>query len=148
MGFFGLRSLLERVDLTLNVCGILFVRPTSCIQGVLRFVDGTLPSLALLAPSSLFLRAFTIATLLRLLESECGLPVGRVVGGSLRMFCGLRLGDLRPALFELASPARSVGSSAFSLKVPLEPMGRFKTMPGTAIVAAMTSGSSLCFAAP
>jgi hypothetical protein len=106
MGFFGLRSLLERLDLSLNACGIHFVRPTSCIQGVLRFVDGTLPALALLAPSGLFLRAFAIATLLLLLESECGLPVGRVVGGSLRMF--LRLAARRLAACLLRNELGSI----------------------------------------
>ena len=45
-GYFGLRSLLEHLDLSLNVCGILFVLPTGCIQGALRFVDGALPTLA------------------------------------------------------------------------------------------------------
>ena len=50
------------------------------------------------------------------------------------------------ATFDAA--ARSVGSSACSLKARLEPTGRFRTTPGAAIVTAMTSGSSLCFATP
>jgi hypothetical protein len=62
-------------------------------------------------------------------------------------FCALRPRDLRPDFFEPRSPARSVGCSACSLKGPLEPTGRFRTTPGTAMVAAITSGSSLCLAA-
>src|ERR1700747_1659114 len=94
-GFFGLRSFLERLELSLNVRSVLFVLPTGCIQGALRLLDGLLPPLALLTLSGLFLRAFTLAPLLLLLESERGLPVGRLVLGRLRML--LRLRPHRPA---------------------------------------------------
>src|SRR5579872_6268619 len=70
-GFFGLRSFLERLELSLNVRSVLFVLPTGRIQGALRLVDGLLPPpLALLSLSGLFLRPFALATLLLLLESE------------------------------------------------------------------------------
>jgi hypothetical protein len=114
----------------------------------LRLVDGLLPLLALLTLSGLFLRAFALAAFLLLLESERGLPVGRLVRSPLKLLLRLRLTDLPPAFFEMSPPMRSVGSSACSLKGPLEPTGRFRTTPGAAMVAAMTSGSSLCFAAP
>jgi hypothetical protein len=41
--FFGLRSFLERLELSLNVRSVLFVLPTGRIQGALRLVDGLLP---------------------------------------------------------------------------------------------------------
>jgi hypothetical protein len=73
---FGLQSFLERLELSLNVRSVLFVRPTGRFQSALRLVDGLLPPLALLTLSGLFLRAFTLAALLLLLETERGLPVG------------------------------------------------------------------------
>ena len=92
MGVFGLRHFLENFDLGLDVGSVLFVLPTSSVQGALCLVDGMLPPLAFLLP---FLRAFALATLLLLLESERGLSVGRVVGGLLRML--LRLAAQRLA---------------------------------------------------
>jgi hypothetical protein len=62
-----------------------FVPPTGCVQGALCHVDGVLTSLALLPPDGFFLRAFALAGLLPLLESEYGLPVGRLVVTPLRM---------------------------------------------------------------
>src|SRR5437868_14911388 len=94
-GFFGLRSFLKRIELSLNVRSVLFVLPTGRIQGALCLVDGLLPPLALLTLSGLFLRAFALATLLLLLESERGLPVGHLVLGPLRML--LRPMPYRPA---------------------------------------------------
>src|SRR5580693_7954111 len=84
-GFFGLRSSLERLELSLNIRCVLFVLPTGCIQGALRLVDGLPPPLALLALSGLFLRAFTLAALLLLLEIERGLPGSSLILGPLRM---------------------------------------------------------------
>ena len=92
MGVFGLRHFLENFDLGLDVGSVLFVLPTSSVQGALCLVDGMLPPLAFLLP---FLRAFALATLLLLLESERGLSVGRVVGGLLLML--LRLAAQRLA---------------------------------------------------
>src|SRR5579872_5557303 len=94
-GFFGLRSFLERLELSLNVRSVLFVLPTGRIQGALRLVDGLLPPLALLSLSGLFLRPFALATLLLLLESERSLPISRLVRGSLRVL--LRFTPHRPA---------------------------------------------------
>ncbi|MDI4234164.1 hypothetical protein OZ411_15225 [Bradyrhizobium sp. Arg237L] len=90
--------------------------PACSIQGVLRVVDGLLPSLTLLPLGSLFLCAFALAALLLSLESECGLPVGCLVFGSLRMF--LRLSTCRFA----ASPFRSAvaGKIDRQLRVLLE----------------------------
>ncbi len=61
-------------------------------------------------------------------------------------FFGFARRLVRPA----AAPpsARSVGSSACSLKGPLDPTGRLSTTPGFAIVAATISGSSVSFATP
>jgi hypothetical protein len=56
-GFFGLRSFLERLELSLNVRSVHFVLPTGRIQGALRLVDGLLAPFALLTLSGLFLRA-------------------------------------------------------------------------------------------
>src|SRR5690242_7366941 len=92
--FFGLRSFLQRLDLSLNVRSAFLVLPTGRVQGVLRFVNGLLPLLALLALSGLFLHAFALAALLLLLESERGLPVARLVRGPLGTFRRLTL--LRP----------------------------------------------------
>jgi hypothetical protein len=82
-GSFGLRSFLDRLELSLNVRSDLFVLPTGRIQSALRLVDGLLPPLALLTLSGLFLRAFALAALLLLLESERGLPVSRLILGRL-----------------------------------------------------------------
>src|SRR5690348_5338490 len=78
-GFLGLRSFFERLALSLKLRSDLFVLTTGSIQGALRFLDGLLPPLALLALSGLFLHAFALAALLILLESERGLPVARLV---------------------------------------------------------------------
>src|SRR6516162_7359474 len=80
-GFFGLRSCLERLELSLNVRSVLFVLPTGRIQGALRLVNGLLPPLALLTLSGLFLRALALAAFLLLLESEPGLPLSLLVRG-------------------------------------------------------------------
>src|SRR6201984_2142049 len=97
--FFGLRSFLKRLELSLNVRSVLFVLPTGCLQGALRLVDGLLPPLELLTLSGLFLCAFALAALLLLLESERGLPVGRLVVGPLGML--LRFRPHRPAACRL-----------------------------------------------
>jgi hypothetical protein len=47
MGVFGLRHFLENFDLGLDVGSVLFVPPTSSVQGALCLVDGVLPPLAL-----------------------------------------------------------------------------------------------------
>src|SRR5262245_43400894 len=93
-GFFGLRSFLEGVELSLNVRSVLFVLPTGRIQGALRLVDGLLPPLALITLSGLFLRAFALAAFLLLLESERGISISRLVRGPLRLL--LRLTPHRP----------------------------------------------------
>jgi hypothetical protein len=67
------------------------VLPAGRIQGALRLVDGLLPPLALLALSGLFLRAFALAAPLLPLESERGLPVGRLVLGRLRTLLRLSI---------------------------------------------------------
>jgi hypothetical protein len=125
MGVFGLRHFLESFDLGLDVRSVLFVLPTSSIQGALRLIDRSLPSLSFLLPGGLFLRAFALAALLLLLESERGISVSRLVGGLLRM--PLRLaaqqiagsGLLRSALANkidwqlgalLEGPARAYGT--------------------------------------
>lgn len=65
----------------LNVSGRFFVLAAARVQGTLRLVDRVLPSLTLLLPGGLFLGTFALPLLLRLLESKCGLPVGRIVVG-------------------------------------------------------------------
>jgi hypothetical protein len=61
---------------------------------------------------------------------------------------GLRPFDLWVAFAGLSLSPRSVRSSASSPKGPSDPTGRLRTTPGFAMVAAMTSGSSLSLAAP
>src|SRR5260370_26641870 len=55
---FGPRPFLESFDLGLEVRSVLFVLPTSSIQGALRLGDRSLPSLSFLLLGGLFLRAF------------------------------------------------------------------------------------------
>jgi hypothetical protein len=54
---FGPRPFLESFDLGLDVRSVLFVGPTSSIQGALRLGDRSLPSLSFLLLGGLF-RAF------------------------------------------------------------------------------------------
>ncbi|WP_394570349.1 hypothetical protein [Bradyrhizobium sp. 31Argb] len=64
----------------------------------MRFVDGVLPSLALLLPSRLFLCILALASLLFLLKSECGLPVGcRIIAPLCMLLPRLVAGELRAA---------------------------------------------------
>jgi hypothetical protein len=56
--------------------------------------------------------------------------------------------DLRTDFAGLSLSPRLVGSLACSPKDPSDPTGRLRTTPGFAMAAAMTSGSSLSFAAP
>jgi hypothetical protein len=68
--------------------------PFGAIQGVLRLVDGLLPTFSLLLPGGLFLRPFTLAGPLLPFVGECGLPLRRLVdwpGGSLLRLVACRL---------------------------------------------------------
>ena len=89
-GCFGLRSLLERLELSLNVRSVLFVLPTGRIQGALRLVDGLLPPLALLTLSGLFLRALALAAFLLalLLAQTLTRPLRRIRGAADRIAAG------------------------------------------------------------
>ena len=147
-GVFGLRSLLESLHLGLDGRGPLRVLPLGLVQRRLRLVDGLLPAFTLLLPGGLFPRPFTLAPLLLPFEGESGLSLRRLVDGAggrlLRLWAFRLAGGFRRS----SPPPRSVGSSACSPKDPSDPTGRLRTTPGFAMVAAMTSGSSLSFAAP
>jgi hypothetical protein len=85
---FGLRLFLKGLQRGSNACYFLFVLPTGCVQGALRPADGMLPPLALLLQGSFFLRVLARAAIVLLLESECGLPTGRlVVAPPRRLLC-------------------------------------------------------------
>ena len=146
-GIFGLRSLLDSVRLGLDGSGSVRMLPFGLVQRRLRLVDGLLPVFALFLPGGLFPRPLAIAALLLPFVGDSGLLLRRLVGrpgGCLLRFAAGRLAlDGRA----MARP-RFVGSSACSLKGPFEPTGRLSTTPGFAEVAATTSGSSLCLAAP
>ena len=123
--------------------------PFSLVQRRLRLVDGLLPVFALFLPGGLFPRPLAIAALLLPFVGDSGLLLRRLVGRPGGCLLRFAAGGLRAALDgrAMASP-RFVGSSACSLKAPFEPTGRLSTTPGFAMVAATTSGSSLCLAAP
>ena len=117
------------------------------IQRRLRLVYGLLPTFALILPSGLFPRPFKFAALLFPFEGESGLSLCRLVDGAGGNFLCLAAFRLSGGFVDPVLP-RSVGSSACSAKDPLEPMARLRMTPGFAMVAAMTSGSWLSFAAP
>ena len=127
---------------------LLRMLPLGLFQRRLRLVDGLLPAFTLLLPGGLFARPFTLAPFLLLFEGESGLSLRRLVDGAGGGFFALRPFDLRAAFVGLSPSPRLVGSSACSPKDPSEPTGRLRTTPGFVMVAAMTSGSSLSFAAP
>jgi hypothetical protein len=146
-GIFGLRSLLKSLHLGLDGAGSLCMLALSLAQRRLRLVDGLLPAFTTLLPERLFPRPFALAVFLLAFIRESGLALRRLVAGARGR--GLRLAAFRLASgFDLPASPRSVGSSACSLKDTSDPTGRLRTTPGRFMVAAMTSGSWLSFAAP
>jgi hypothetical protein len=144
-----LRSLFDSLRLGLDGSGPLRMLPFSLVQRRLRLCDGLLPAVALFLSGGVFPRLLAIAALLLPFVGASRLPLRRLVGRPEAVFFGVRPAGLRGALDgrAIASP-RFVGSSACSLKGLFEPTGRLSMMPGFAMVAATTSGSSLCLAAP
>ncbi len=81
-GFFGLRSLLESLDLGLDGRGPLRVLLHGLAQRSLRLVDRLLTAFTLLLPSGLFLRPFKLAALLFPFVVESGLSLRSLVDGA------------------------------------------------------------------
>ena len=127
---FGPRLLLKSLQLSSNVRYFLFVLPTACVQGALRLVDGMLPPLALLLQEQLLPSRARTRRLCSFSKASAAFRSATSSLSRLEGFCALRPRDLRADFFEPRSPARSVGTSACSLKGLLEPTGR--TTPGTA----------------
>jgi hypothetical protein len=150
-GFFGLRSLLGRLHFGLDGGGLLRVLLLGLVQRSLRLVDRLLTAFTVLLPGGLFLRPFKLAALLFPFVVESGLSLRSLVdgaGGRLLRLTALRPCGLRAAFVGLLPSPRLVGNSACSPNDPSDPTGRLRTTPGFFMAAAMTSGSSLSFAAP
>jgi hypothetical protein len=129
----GSRSLLKSLDLGLNGRDPLHMLPLGFCQRCLRLGHGLLPKFT--PPLLPFV-------------GDRRLPSAALSMGGGEAFLGSRPCDLRAAFAGLSVSPRLVGSSACSLKDPSDPIGRLRTTPGFAMVAAITFGSSLSFAAP
>ena len=81
-GFFGLRSLLESLDLGLDGGGPLRVLLLGLVQRSLRLVDRLLTAFTLLLPGGLFLRPFKLAAPLFPFVGESGLSFRSLVDGA------------------------------------------------------------------
>ena len=79
---FGLRSLLESLDVGLDGRGPLRVLLLGLVQCSLRLVDRLLTAFTFLLPGGFFARPFTLAPLLLLFEGESGLSLRRLVDGA------------------------------------------------------------------
>jgi hypothetical protein len=148
IGIFSPRFSLECLDLGFDGRGSLRMLPLSFVKRRFRLIDGPLSPFTLLLQGSLFPCPFVLAVLLLAFISQSDLALRRLVdgaGGGLPRLAAFRLAG---AFRGLPALPRSVGSSACSRKDPSKPTGRLRTMPGFAMVAAMTLGSSLSFAAP
>src|SRR6187399_2227485 len=94
-GVFGLRSLLESLDLGLDGGGPLRVLLLGFVQRSLRLVDRLLPAFTLLLPGGLFLRPFKLAAPPFPFVVESGLSFRNLIDGARgRLF---RLWDFRLA---------------------------------------------------
>lgn len=83
-GFFGLRFLLESLDLGLDGGGPPRVLLLGLVQRGLRLVDHLLTAFTVLLPGRLFARSFALTPLLLLFEGESGLSLRRLVDGARR----------------------------------------------------------------
>lgn len=147
-GVLGLRSLRESINLGLDGGGPLRVLLLRLVQRSLRLVDRLLTPLKRFLPGGHFLRPFLRTALLLPFVGERRLPLLTLSTGREAGFLATGRFDLRSAFDDFLPPPRSVGSSECSLKDPSDPTGRLRTTPGFFMAAAMTSGSSLSFAAP
>jgi hypothetical protein len=144
---FSLRFFLESLHLDLDSRDFLRVLPLGPFQRCLRLVNAPLASFTLPLTSSLLDRPLPLAPFLLFFESESGVSLSRLVAREGRRL--LRFLPFRPAgCFRRSFIAAQIGSSACSLNDPSDSTGRLRTTPGFSMAAAMTSGSSLSFAAP
>lgn len=81
-GFFGLRSLLDSLDLGLDGGGPLRVLLLGLVQRSLRLVDGLLPAFTALLPGGLFARPFKLAAPPFPFVVESGLPFRNLIDGA------------------------------------------------------------------
>jgi hypothetical protein len=147
-GFLGLRFFLEGFHLRLDGRGPLRMVPLGLIQRRLGLVEGLLPAFTVLLIGGLFPRLLTLAALLLPFEGETSLPLRRLLDrpeGRLLRLTDFRLAGGFCRSFAVAQIGGQVGMLA---KDPSDPTERLRTTPGFAMVAAMTSESSLSFAAP
>jgi hypothetical protein len=115
------------------------------VQRRLRLVDGFSPTCVFLLPGRLLPGFLALATLALPFVRLSRLSVRRLIqlgGRLLRLDCRLAGWALPSILVEVL---RQFGVFA---KGPSDPTGRLRTTSGFAMVAAMTSGSWLSFAAP
>src|SRR5258705_2414789 len=81
-GFFGLRSLLESLDLGLDGRGPLRVLLLGLVQRSLRLVDRLLTAFTVLLPGRLFLCLFKLAAPLFPFVAESGLSLRTLIDGA------------------------------------------------------------------
>jgi hypothetical protein len=140
-----LQSLFERITLVVQGLCSLFILAHRFVQGCLRVGNCFSAALAFLLLGRLFFGLPALATLAFPFIRFSRFAVRCLVRLSRRL---LRLGrwlvgELLPSI--LAQVRRQFGVLA---EAPIRSHGTFETTPGFAIVAAMTSGSVLSFAAP
>jgi hypothetical protein len=146
-GVLGFRLLLEGLAFGLDGGCPLGVLALGRLKRNLRLVDDLLLALALPPRGRLFLDAFPLATLLFAFVGECCLPLRRGIDRPAGPLRGLSCRCFTAVPDGLPPRPSSVGKSGCSLNRPLDPTALFRTTPGLAMVAAITSGPSLCFAA-
>jgi hypothetical protein len=111
-------------------------------------IDSLLPPLRALLVEPSLLGALARSPLPLLLERERGLAIRRPVDGLLRVLLRPAASNLAAGLLRSAVAGDIPGQFGMLLNGPLEPTGCFSTTPGFVMLAAMTSGSWLSFAAP
>jgi hypothetical protein len=107
VGFFGLRSLLKSLDLSLDGGGPLRVLLLGLVQRSLRLVDRLLPAFTLLLPGGLFRRPFELAAPPFPFVVESGLSFRNLIDGARRRL--LRLMTFRLASGFRRSSAAKIG---------------------------------------
>lgn len=148
-GVFGLQFLIDGLAFGLDRGGPAGVPALARVGRSQSLVDGLSPALALPLRGSLRLGAVPLAS--RFSSRSYAAAAFRSAAESTArptLFAGVRAGALRVPPDRLSPRPSSVGRPGCSLNGAFDPTGLFRTTPGLTKVAAITSGSSLCFAAP
>ena len=147
-GVFGLRSVLQGFCFGLN--GRSFGRMFSPrpVQHRLRLIDRILPACTLLCLAASSFARWRSRRSCSFSKATVAFRSAALSSRREESFFALWLDDLRPDFAGLSPSPRLVGSAACSPKDPPDSTGRLRMTPGFAMVALMTSGSSLSFATP